>query len=366
MQIPAAELRTFVDGMFPTLATNGIADSVSGFGHRYRAGHDLLLDVPRTMFASGPAEGLKHAGHILLTDLPTRAGIPIPGFSHSGLGHLLEHAGISSGWLQLNVFDWGLGLSALADGTSSLTLALSGALQMKFATACQTFGAGAIELMLAAGTQNPLLAAGGIQHVMAGLVSTWDTFSVYVSPLDFFGAAAMSTLLGLGLSYCLVGASLSEAIRAAARSGVIGALYSVSTGFGFAALAGLAACRLGGMLAEKHNQETRDRLAIDGHTYRMLRDVLLVDSSTTRLTCAALSGAALDPTPQAISAQPPLLDIDWNELKSEAMVLESACETQIAASASVLDQKALSLPSDPDELEGHYRAALALMRGPLY
>ena len=39
VKIPATELRTFFDGLAPGLAKNQIADSASGFGHRYVAGH---------------------------------------------------------------------------------------------------------------------------------------------------------------------------------------------------------------------------------------------------------------------------------------------------------------------------------------
>ena len=71
LQIPADSMRRFFDGLFPMLAKNKTADVVSGFGHRWRAGHDLLVDVPRTMAKSGVQEASKQAGHILPTDFPT-------------------------------------------------------------------------------------------------------------------------------------------------------------------------------------------------------------------------------------------------------------------------------------------------------
>lgn len=48
IHIPADVLRNTVDGLFPSLAKNAAADAVSGFGHRWAHGHDLITDiVPR-------------------------------------------------------------------------------------------------------------------------------------------------------------------------------------------------------------------------------------------------------------------------------------------------------------------------------
>ena len=85
MHIPADVLRNTVDGLFPSLAKNAAADAVSGFGHRWVHGHDLIMDIAGQFFRH-PVHAVKQAGHILLTDFPTKAGIPIPGFSQSGLG----------------------------------------------------------------------------------------------------------------------------------------------------------------------------------------------------------------------------------------------------------------------------------------
>lgn len=270
MQIPARDLRNVVDGIFPSVARNPIADCARGFGHRYRAGHDLLLDVPATMGRHGIADGLRQAAHIVLTDFPTKAGIPIPGFSQSGLGQLIERAGIHSGWLQLSFFDSGVGILALADSASSLAQALHGALPMDFGTACQTFGAGSVELGLAMSTQNPLLLAGGLQDLLAGVVSTWQAFSVYVDPLELLGASGFSALLGFGIAHGLVGEDLKDSTLDAIRSGAMGALYKVSAAFGYGALAGLLVCRLACALARKHDREEQAQLSVDEHSCRLL------------------------------------------------------------------------------------------------
>lgn len=270
VHIPATELRNFVDGLVPSLAKNQIADCATGYGHRYMAGHDLLLNVPATFGSHGANAGIKHAGHILLTDFPTKAGIPVPGFSHSGLGHLLEQAGIARGWLQISLFDAGVGVFACADGATNLIHALQGSLLMDFGTACQTFGIGGVEIGFAMASQNPLLLAGGVQNVLAGLVSAWQTVSVYVDPLEFLGAGGMSALLGFAVANGLVGENLSDATFTAVRSGTIGALFTVSSAFGFGALAGFVACQLGRALAQAHNRAASERLTVDRHSYDLL------------------------------------------------------------------------------------------------
>lgn len=334
LHIPATDLRNFVDGIFPSLAKNRIADSASGFGHRYRAGHDLALDVPRTFSAYGPHEGLRHASHILLTDFPTKAGIPIPGFSHAGLGHLLEQVGITSGWLQLSVFDTGIGLFAIADGASELKLALQGLLTMDATTALHTFGTGGIELSLAIMTENPLLLAGGLMDVLAGLVSTWNTFFVVVDPLDFFGSAGLSALLGLGLAYGLTGSSLSDAARAAIRSGTVGALYSVSSAFGAGAFAGFVASRLGSALAETHHAFLDARLSVDEHSYQLL--------------IAALCSGNADVGKLLSRAAPRLID------SNRATPLRAA-STDLPADTAGLSTAARSLECSPAKLDSPVR-----------
>ena len=54
-------------------------------------------------------------------------------------------------------------------------------------------------------TRYMVMMAAGVQNILAGLVATWNTFSVYVDPLDIFGAAGMSALLGFGMARSLVG-----------------------------------------------------------------------------------------------------------------------------------------------------------------
>lgn len=358
LHIPAAELRNFVDEFFPNLAINKIADSASGFGHRYRAGHDLLLDVPSTFYNHGSLEGIKHAGHIILTDFPTKAGIPIPGFSQSGFGHILEQVGISHGWLHLSLFDAGVGILAIADGSTALIQALQGSLSMDFGAACQTFGMGSAELGLAITTQNPLMLAGGVQNILAGVIATWNTFSVYVDPLDLLGSVGMSALLGFGIAHCVVGENLSKATQDAARSGVVGGLFAISSAFGFGALAGFVACRLGKALAECHNLAGQARLTVDSHSYRMLVQELcdgniqvrqLLDKSFPGFIfedghqIRSLQGFLLPSCKEYLSCKPVSLNSQSRSLKDESIFLNASL---------------LPLSDDPKSLSHVFRKAL--------
>lgn len=271
VSIPANELRDFVDGIFPKLATCPAADALAtGQGHRYIAGHDLFLDVPQSVAHGGIVDGLKHAGHILLTDFPTKAGIPIPGFSESGLGHFLEQIGIHRGWLQVNICEAGLGVLAIAEGAPDLMQAIHGALPMDLGTFFDTFVEGGIETGIAICFDNPLMLAGGLENIAAGLVSTWNTIAVHVDPVVFFGSAVTSAILGFVVSSSVFHNSLGTAAIASIRSGVIGSLFAVSPAFGFGALAGFILYTLGKTLAKSHANETQALLSVDETSYRRL------------------------------------------------------------------------------------------------
>ncbi len=357
MHIPATELRNFVDGLAPSLAKNQIADCASGYGHRYMAGHDLLLDVPATFSSHGAGAGVKHAGHIILTDFPTKAGIPIPGFSHSGLGQLLEQAGIAKGWLQISLFDTGVGIFAFADGATNLMQALQGSLQMDFNTACQTFGMGTVEIGFAVASQNPLLLAGGVQNVFAGLVSSWQTLTVYVDPLDFFGAGGASALLGFAVAHGLAGENLTDAALTAVRSGAIGALFTVSSAFGFGALAGFVACQLGKTLAQAHNRAASERLTVDRHSYDLLiKELVAGNPLVGELIERARPTWGIAEKHALLNANAPTIDASFAILSSDPMILKTAPRV-LSDAPRELSSIGLRIENDPDELLTIYRRA---------
>jgi len=372
LQITADSLRAGADALFPGLAKNQIADCVTGMDHRYRAGHDLLLDVPSTMAAHGPAEGLRQAGHIILTDFPTRAGIPIPGFSDSGLGHLLEQAGISSGWMQLSFFDTWAGLFIFSDGASNLLHAMQGSLEMGVETAFQTFGAGTVDLVFAAAMHNPIALAGGIENLLAGLVSTWETYSVYVDPLDFLGAAGMSALLGFGIAYGLANQNLGDATKNAIRSGAVGALFSVTPAFGVGAFVGFAVMRLASALARRHDSDTRKRLSVDANAYRMLVEEIrsgniaaahLIDHAFSLVTLPYQQPildstiVTLPDSPRVLDTTPPTLDATPRVLDTTPPTLDAA-PSILSADPAQLSFDVVTLPDDLPALAELFRTAL--------
>lgn len=281
VKLPHAVIRNYVESKFPLLKNCPDADFIRGRGHRWKGGHDLFVDVPRTMMDSGPLSAFKQAGHILATDFPTKAGIPIPGLSGSGFGQWLVDAGIPKGLLSIHLADGCLGFLAIAEGSSDLLQAIHGTLVMNADTFFDTFVEGGIEIALAVAARsawtleafNPVFVmVGAVEKIIAGIISAYQTFSVYINPLTFFGSAGTSALIGFGLSYGLAKKSLSEATLDGLRSGAVGAFFSLSPVFGYGALAGFVAYKLGGKLAAIHNSSQRVLLNINEEAFDQLLD----------------------------------------------------------------------------------------------
>ncbi|MDX9914218.1 MAG: hypothetical protein RBS77_06585 [Candidatus Moranbacteria bacterium] len=269
--IPANDIRNFVDGLFPYFAKYPGADFLSGRNHRWYGGHDLLLDVPNTFLEKGPSEAFRHFGHIVFTDFPTKDGIPIPGFSENGLGGFLAEHGIKNGSLHPHLFDTGIGFVCVAEGGGDLFNAISGNLEMSFGTFLDTFGEGAAEIAFGYSTQNPFLVAscvaGGIENIFAGVVSAWNTYTYYVDPIEFFGGAFGSAVIGASLTMLFSKEDLQERLILSAknsgRSATIGALFTVNSFFGFGAIMGMMAFKLGQKSAEKDEENRRKYYKID-------------------------------------------------------------------------------------------------------
>lgn len=204
LQIPADALRSCMDKLGGSLATLPYADSASGMWHRWRAGHDLLVDIP-TSFADPSKSGWHHLGHVLVTDFPTISGIPIPGMSAAGLGDWLVNAcGIKAGWLCLNVVDAGVGICAMSESYFDLFAALSGEMSLNAWTFLDTFGEGAAEVWLGMQTMNPLLLAGGGLDLSAGCAMVVNELvkleSWKENMLEVLGGSLTGALVGIGIS----------------------------------------------------------------------------------------------------------------------------------------------------------------------
>ena len=275
LQIPTDSLRGFFDNLFPVLAKNPLADSASGFGHRFVAGHDLFIDVPRTLSTHGTGEAAKQAGHILLTDFPTKAGIPIPGLSNSGLGEFLtQTCHIPRGYLCLNVMDSAVGIFAMTEGTFDLFNVISGQLRMSPAVFFDTFVEGAAEIAAGVYCENPLLLIAGAENLAAGVISIFHTVTHplwFVNPLDFFSGVFFGGISSFVISKFILKKDMKSSLADAGKSCVIGGLFAISTGFGVAGIVALLACGVGKMMAERDNKERRAWFAISEDELIMLR-----------------------------------------------------------------------------------------------
>lgn len=176
--------------------------------------------------------------------------------------------------MQINVCETGLGILAVAEGSTDLLKAYDGALSMDTGVFFDTFMEGGIEIGLSMLTENPILLAGGVQNILAGLISTWNTLVVHVDHVTFLGSAVTSALLGFAMGAACTRSSLATNTRAAIRSGVVGALFAVSPAFGFGALAGFVVHGIGGTLAVMHDANSQAVLKVDEAGYRMLIDEL--------------------------------------------------------------------------------------------
>lgn len=255
ISIPTNELRSFFDEQFASFAKCQTADYLSGFAHRYRGGHDLFIDVFKTFKTQGIKESIHQSGHILLTDFPTKAGIPIPAFSQSGLGGLLQGWGISSGWMQLNICDAGVGIIAIAESHPELCDAMNGLIELSPATFFDTFVEGALEITLAFNFENPLLLFSGIENVMSGCFAVYQTVSVYVDPITVFGGGITSAIIGFFLTKILKKGDGKREYFNAIRAGAIGTLFAVNPAFGFGAIIALLSFQLGKYLSRKIDSE---------------------------------------------------------------------------------------------------------------
>lgn len=282
--IDANTLRNSVDNLFPTFAKNLDADYISGFYHRYKGGHDLLLSVPNTIIEKGFVDGFKHFGHIILTDFPTKAGIPIPGFSASGLGQYLENVGISKGWLNINIMDGAVSFLAIGEGSSDLLNAVSNNLEMNAFTFFDTFVEGSLEIALGICTKNPFLLISGIENIFAGMISTYKSLSIYIDPIDFFGAGLYAALIGSGLSFILSSNNINEKLKnsliTGLRSGSLGMMFSIQSTFGFGLMGGYIAYMLGNKLAADSNKSINRAMIISKEQFELFfKEVSLSNSN---------------------------------------------------------------------------------------
>lgn len=274
-------IRHFWEGLFPMFKTNAFADmNAKQFPirvHRFYDGHDLFVDVFKTIKNHGVKEGLKHAGHIALTDFPTKEGIPIPGLSNSGLGKYLCQFGIKPKYLLWNLTDvinGSVGILCVGEGFSDIISAFSGNLEMNFSTFLDTFVEGSFQVASGIYTGCPLFVVAGAENILAGIVSAWKTYTIDIDLVPFFGATLTSTLLGFITSKYLCKNDTQQSIFKAAKSGLITGLFQLSASFGYGAAAGVAYMEYVKFLAKRDSEAVAKYMRIDKHYYERFNEIL--------------------------------------------------------------------------------------------
>ncbi len=259
LKIPTAELRHFFDSAFPTLAKNHFADCASGYLHRFSAGHDILIDVPKTLVKHGPIDAGKQLGHILVTDFPTKSGIPIPGFSESGLGRwLTEVVGIPKPYLCINAMDAAVGVFACTEGTLDIINVSANNIRMSPGVFLDTFVEGVVELAGGGALKNPLLIASGFENIAAGVYSSCYTITHplwYTGFWDVVGGGLAGGMTSFLISKFILKKDNATCVVNITKSVSISSLFAVSTGFGIAGIIGMVASGYGEFLAKKNNDE---------------------------------------------------------------------------------------------------------------
>ena len=254
-KIPAKELRNCVDKLFPKLHIDPIADCQAGVGHRWAAGHDILLDVPKTFKMYGPKRALHQLGHILLTDFPTKQGIPIPGFSKSGLGGFLYAHGVKMTSMCINLCDASVGILCFNEATNDLFSAFSGNMHMDFMTFLDTYVEGGAELYAGIVGHNKLLVTSGWENLMSGVVTTWKEITDMISPLELLGPSLTAMIIGYFCSKTIGGQSQEQSVINAGKSGLLSCLFQISPVFSYGVGIGFLFMELAKNLAKKNMSE---------------------------------------------------------------------------------------------------------------
>lgn len=306
VNIPTEALRHFCDHLLgEKIAELNYADFIQGKYHRWKGGHDLLIDIPGS-FADSDKSGVKHLLHVLGTDFPTKDGIPIPGLSAGGLGSFLaDTCGIPKGWMCLNLFDADIGILSISESSSDLLAAFSGEMTLNTWTFFDTFGEGTFELILGAYTQNPLLCIASAEDYMAGVKLLVDRVSDGIVSLQdvaigsLTGAVVASLLTVLFEKHKPSDELAKDLVCNVFRASIIGALSAVHPMFAIGASLGMLGYRLP-KLADIFRSATVTQEQVD-----YLRQIYCADPEYRRLLqlerqyIGELIRLSVDPVPVA-------------------------------------------------------------------
>jgi hypothetical protein len=260
-EVPSETWREIAENLFPGFAKDLGADAATGYFHRWQYGHDLALDLPKVCLEDGLGSAGHRAGHVILTDMPSHQGIPVPGFSKDGLGEALLELGVPRKMMCMNMFDVAGGGVLMIEATPDLINSISGNMPLTAANLMDTFGEGSIELALSTvafsspggACYSPVILIASIENIAAGFAMiAHDIFTVVslgdivlgggvasavagsVSLLVYRGEDKLNKTAQTALKSFTIGGAY--AMSSAAALGLLGAYISFSSGSGLAQL----------------------------------------------------------------------------------------------------------------------------------
>ena len=249
-----------IDKKMPSTELSAWMDSVSGYGHRVKHGHDVAANVGDVYDKFGMEGVLKYPGE-LARDATTPHGIPIPGMEFLVRGDVVK-PGFATEWMSLNVADFFTGGLAAYSTYRLYKKSKNGKLDNS-SIFWATVGIG-VKTVAGVSTTNPILIISGIADT-AILISNWgEAREAFKKWLDFdiasigkatvagvaagIGAASATTATATALGTASTGTAISALSGAAASNATLATIGGGSLASGGLGIAGGMAILSGGSL----------------------------------------------------------------------------------------------------------------------
>ncbi len=217
-----------VDKSLPATEISQWMDSISGYGHRVKHGHDALANIGEVYDKFG-MEGVAKYPLELMRDATTPHGVPVPGTQFLVNSDVVK-PGIATEFLSLNVADVFTGGIAAYSTYKLYKKGKKGKLEKK-AIVWATVGIG-VKVVAGVTTHNPILILSGIADT-AILIWNWnDARKAFKKYLNFDIAR---------ISKAALLAALAGGSSALATTATVTAIGTASTGTTISSLGGAAA-----------------------------------------------------------------------------------------------------------------------------
>ncbi len=217
-----------IDKSLPATEISQWMDSISGYGHRVKHGHDAFANIGEVYDKFG-MEGVAKYPFELMRDATTPHGIPVPGTQFLVNSNVVK-PGIATEWMSVNVADVFTGGIAAYSTYKLYKKGKKGKLEKK-AVVWATVGIG-VKVVAGVTTHNPILILSGIADT-AILIWNWDdarkAFQEYLN----FDIAGISKAALLGIA--------AGGGSALATTATVTAIGTASTGTAISTLGGAAA-----------------------------------------------------------------------------------------------------------------------------